>query len=288
MPLPDDIDGRLPAGLVLAQVGYHGAMRPARTGPGALVVVVGDGLVGQYAAQVSRARGADVLLVGRRTDRLAAAARHSATEVLDARTQDLAAAVRARRPEGADVVIDTSSTAAGIRAAAALLRRDGELVLLGWYPEGENLLDAFWFIAGNRELAVHFTGGWTRPRLDATLAAVRAGELRVAEPSRTSSPGGRPPTRSRFRAIGARHTWGSSLTGGEAILSGRRPERQRRPEHQSDLSGGARSGGCDARRDHGRGGHDRRVCVPAPRGDHSSCSWIGWHPPRMTGSGASG
>lgn len=181
MALPDDVDGRVAAGLVLAQVGYNGAMRPARTGPGALVVVVGDGLVGQYAAQVSRARGADVLLAGRRTDRLAAAARHSAAEVLDVRTQDLAAAVRARRPEGADVVIDTSSTAAGVRAATELLRRDGELVLLGWYPEGESLLDAFWFIAGSRELAAHFTGGWTRPRLDATLAAMRAGELRVAE-----------------------------------------------------------------------------------------------------------
>lgn len=181
MPLPDGIDGRVAAGLVLAQVGHNGATRPARTGPGALVVVVGDGLVGQYAAQASRARGAHVLLAGRRTDRLAAAARHSATEVLDVRAEDLAAAVRARRPDGADVVIDTSSTADGVRAATALLRRDGELVLLGWYPEGENLLDVFWFIAGKRELAAHFTGGWTRPRLEATLAAVGAGTLRVAE-----------------------------------------------------------------------------------------------------------
>ncbi|MHB8618374.1 MAG: zinc-binding dehydrogenase, partial [Chloroflexota bacterium] len=178
--LPDDVDARVAAGLVLAQVGYNGASRPGRLDNGSLVVVVGDGLVGQYAAQVSRARGAQVLLAGRDDHRLTMARRYSADQVVDVRSQDLGKSVRSICPNGARVVIDTAGTAAAVRQATEVVDRDGDVVLLGWYPEGENLVDIFWFVTG-RELTAHFTGGWNHERLVATLQCIRDGTIHVAE-----------------------------------------------------------------------------------------------------------
>ncbi|WJH32644.1 alcohol dehydrogenase catalytic domain-containing protein [Paenibacillus sp. CC-CFT747] len=58
------------APLVLAQVGYNCGMRP-HISAGEFAVVIGDGLVGNWAAQTLRARGAKVTVLGRRADRLA-------------------------------------------------------------------------------------------------------------------------------------------------------------------------------------------------------------------------
>ena len=61
------------AGAVVAQVGYNAASRVAMQ-PGDWVVVYGDGIIGQSAAQAARARGARVILVGHRAERVALAA----------------------------------------------------------------------------------------------------------------------------------------------------------------------------------------------------------------------
>ena len=62
----DDIDA---SGVVVAQVGYNAASRVALHA-GDWVVVYGDGLIRQCAAQALRARQARVILVGHRQERL--------------------------------------------------------------------------------------------------------------------------------------------------------------------------------------------------------------------------
>ena len=57
------------SGLVLTQVGYNCATRPL-VNPGDAVVVVGDGLIGHWAAQFLVDRGARVMLVGKHDERL--------------------------------------------------------------------------------------------------------------------------------------------------------------------------------------------------------------------------
>jgi 3-hydroxyethyl bacteriochlorophyllide a dehydrogenase len=59
VPLPDSVSTREASGLLLAQVGYNGASKPPIR-PGDAALVIGEGLVGQYAAQVLRHRGAYV------------------------------------------------------------------------------------------------------------------------------------------------------------------------------------------------------------------------------------
>jgi 3-hydroxyethyl bacteriochlorophyllide a dehydrogenase len=120
--LPDGVSLRAGASLLLAQVGYNGASRP-HIEPGAVAAVIGDGLVGQYAAQVLRGRGARVLLAGLVGERLALARRHSADEVFDAGQGDFGAFVRSRAPEGAAVAVEAAGTAATVAQAVGLLRR---------------------------------------------------------------------------------------------------------------------------------------------------------------------
>jgi threonine dehydrogenase-like Zn-dependent dehydrogenase len=54
---------------VIVQVGYNSAMRLIDR-PGRPVIVLGDGLIGQFSAQAALARGFKVLLAGRHDARL--------------------------------------------------------------------------------------------------------------------------------------------------------------------------------------------------------------------------
>ena len=101
--LPPGLDPVAYSGLVLTQVGFNCGDRP-RLSPGDLSVVVGDGLVGQWAAQMLASRGANTLLIGRHADRLA---KFKNGETLLEDSGAWVDAVRERFPEGAQVGVDT-------------------------------------------------------------------------------------------------------------------------------------------------------------------------------------
>ncbi len=187
-PLPESVSSEDAAGLVLTQVGYNGGARPPLE-PGAAVVVIGDGLVGQWAAQTFRARGAHTILCGRRPRRLAVAAEHSADEVLNARETDVEAALRERYPAGVDVVDEAVGLLANVDLAVRLLRHDGHLVLNGYHPEGEHLMNIQWL--HDKEITCWGMAGWTRPRMLATLEWLQAGKLKVRELVTHEFPGDR-------------------------------------------------------------------------------------------------
>jgi threonine dehydrogenase-like Zn-dependent dehydrogenase len=72
------------SGAVVAQVGYNAASR-AMFDVGDWVLVYGNSLIGQCAAQAARARGTRVILVGHHTQRLALARQFSADAVINNR-----------------------------------------------------------------------------------------------------------------------------------------------------------------------------------------------------------
>jgi 3-hydroxyethyl bacteriochlorophyllide a dehydrogenase len=176
--LPDPVSLREASGLLLAQVGYNGASKPPVTAA-TPAVVIGEGLVGQYAAQVLRQRGARVLLSGLSPLRLQLAARHSADEVFDASRGDFAAFVRDRFPGGVAVALETASSRRTVRQAIDLLAYGGHLVLNGFYPPPESQLDWHWL--RTKELTAHFPNSRTRERLEATLRLIGEGAVRVEE-----------------------------------------------------------------------------------------------------------
>lgn len=68
-PLPETDSPEQYSGLVLTQVGWNSGMR-GDVPVGSKAVVVGDGLIGHWAAQTLQARGAEVALVGKYPERL--------------------------------------------------------------------------------------------------------------------------------------------------------------------------------------------------------------------------
>jgi 3-hydroxyethyl bacteriochlorophyllide a dehydrogenase len=172
--------------------------------PDELVVVVGQGIVGQVAAQLARARGARVIASDLLAARREAAARWSANRVVDPTQESLGELVQEERatlgsprgygPQGphvsryeqarwasvdggADVVIDTAGSARLIGDWVALLRRGGRLCLQAYYPDP--LVLDFHAIHLKR-LRFAFPGGFDLDGFGRVVAHLRAGRLHLA------------------------------------------------------------------------------------------------------------
>jgi len=172
--LADNVTTKAGANLLLAQVGYNGGSRPWLK-PNDTVVVIGEGLVGQFAGQVLRSRGAHVIMSGLMPSRLALAARYSADEVYNAAEVDFPALMRERFPNGVAVAVEATGNMGMVRAALNMLEYSGQLVLNAYYPEGECLLDIHWIRAA--ETTVHCPNATKRDRLEQAQALLSSGAM---------------------------------------------------------------------------------------------------------------
>lgn len=160
--LPEtDLPDEAFSGLVLAQVGYNCGARPT-VSVGECAVVIGDGLVGQWAAQTLAERGANVTLLGRHADRLARFTRGTTTTDHTTVTA------------GLQVLVDTVGDLATVYALLPKLRHDAHFVSAGFYGhEGKIDLQRL----RNGEITVHTPSGWSKARMDTTLAWITEGRL---------------------------------------------------------------------------------------------------------------
>src|SRR5439155_19670223 len=76
--------------------------------PGELVVVTGQGLIGQMSAQMSRLRGATVISSDLMEKRVQLSALYSADIAIDGRSDNLLEIIHQVQPDVADVVSDNS------------------------------------------------------------------------------------------------------------------------------------------------------------------------------------
>jgi len=118
----------------MAGVSRHG-VRLAKIKEGDLVALIGLGMIGQMSAQAARRVGARVIATDLIEPRVKAAAQHSADVAVDARTTSLEEVILAEVPEGADVVIDTTGVSPMFDRCLELVRREGTIVLQGYYPD---------------------------------------------------------------------------------------------------------------------------------------------------------
>ena len=103
--------------------------------PGELVVVTGQGLIGQMSAQMSRLRGATVISSDLMEKRVQLSALYSADIAVDGRRDNLLEVIQQVQPDGADVVIDTSGNSGLFDFLLGLIRREGRICLQGYYPD---------------------------------------------------------------------------------------------------------------------------------------------------------
>ncbi|MEF3305970.1 alcohol dehydrogenase catalytic domain-containing protein [Paenibacillus sp. GYB003] len=158
-------------GLVLAQVGYNCGMRPA-VGRGDRAVVIGDGLVGQWAAQTLLHRGADVTVLGRHDGRLSMLPKPIRSANM--RRTELAAAL-----EGGPVavVVDSVGDMDAFRAIQPAMKRDSHFVSAGFL--GEKGIVDIQTLRG-QEITLHTPSGWTGKRMEETIRAIADGWLQTS------------------------------------------------------------------------------------------------------------
>ena len=173
--IPPGVDPLACSGLVLTQVGYNCGIRsPIAIGDGA--VVIGDGMVGQWAAQTLAWRGANVVLVGRHAERLTLFGEGPLRCGVNEREQDWVQVVRERFPTGVQVAVDTVGSTAVIEQLMGVMKRYGHIVSAGFYGTADQVaLQPL----RNRELSLDLVSGWSQPRMDATLNLIAAGHLQT-------------------------------------------------------------------------------------------------------------
>ena len=132
-PVPDGVDLRTAAAFGVAhRTANHVLLSVARLQSGEVLVVLGaGGGVGLAAVQLGALLGSEVVAVASSADKLAAASACGATHLVDHRTEDLRASLRAAFPRGVDVVVDPVG---GDLAELALrsLRWGGRFVTVGY------------------------------------------------------------------------------------------------------------------------------------------------------------
>ena len=173
--IPPGVDPLACSGLVLTQVGYNCGIRsPIAIGDGA--VVIGDGMVGQWAAQTLAWRGANVVLVGRHAERLTLFGEGPLRCGVNEREQDWVQVVRERFPTGVQVAVDTVGSTAVIEQLMGVMKRYGHIVSAGFYGTADQVaLQPL----RNRELSLDLVSGWSQSRMDATLNLIAAGHLQT-------------------------------------------------------------------------------------------------------------
>jgi len=162
------------SGMVLTQVGYNCGARPP-VDAGEPAVVIGDGLVGQWAAQTLAWRGAYVVLVGKHKDRLD---RFTQGLCINTSEVDWVESILDRYGKKVQVLVDTVGSVDAVEAGYPLMRKYGHIVSAGFYGTEDQLP-----LQPPRygELSIDLVSGWAQDRMDKTLELIVDGSLKTEE-----------------------------------------------------------------------------------------------------------
>lgn len=175
--IPPGVDDLSASATVVIQVGYNAAYRPTLRA-GDWVVVYGDGLIGQFGAQAAKSRGARVILVGRRADRLALATQCGIDHGVQSGPEAVATIRALVGAKHVPVILDTVQTVDCEAQYVPLLEHGrGQIVYSGFSP-GDT-----WSNMGllhRAELTAHYIAGWSSTRMKATLELMAQRKLQLA------------------------------------------------------------------------------------------------------------
>jgi len=174
--LPDNVSTRDASALVIAQVGFNGGSRPP-VNPGDVALVLGDGMIGQFAARTLYNRGAYVIVAGKGDkERLEYARKNVCDMTIDLADVDLETEVKRVAPNGVNIVVEAIGLQDYTLNVLDLLVDQGHFVLNGFYPGGNKVeLNAMCL----REITVHNPSGIRAWRMKKTLDLMSKGKINV-------------------------------------------------------------------------------------------------------------
>ncbi len=175
VPVPDSLELTQVAPMGCAGSTAVHAGKMAGIEPGEWVVIHGFGGVGLALMQYAAAAGARTVAIGLGAAKMELATRLGATAVIDASAEpDVEARVKAITGEGADVVFELVGTKASMRRSAAMLRRRGRLVMVGYTAENFEIHPVELIV---RELQVMGSVGSTLQDLHEVVALAASGAI---------------------------------------------------------------------------------------------------------------
>jgi len=151
------------------------ALNLAKVNTGDVVLVTGQGLVGQCTAMLAKLRGAYVVATDVSPERLRVSEGYCADWVIDVSETNLPEEVERRFPGGVDVVAESTGFQALLDDALRCCKRHGRFIFEGWYPDEVSYT---FQIAHQRELSAFypvFIG--PRPTREGVLRMISSGAL---------------------------------------------------------------------------------------------------------------
>lgn len=110
------------------------AVSKANIPAGAQVLVIGDGPIGQLAAQLANIEGASkVIMAGSWDEKLAIARECGIAETINYHKEDVVERVRALTDGGPEIVIETSGNNSALGSAVQALKPTGRIIAVSWY-----------------------------------------------------------------------------------------------------------------------------------------------------------
>lgn len=110
------------------------AVTKARIPAGAQVMVIGDGPIGQLAAQLANIAGASrVIMAGSWDGKLAIAKECGIAQTINYHNEDVVERARQLTDGGPEIIIETSGSNAALNMAVQALKPTGRIVAVSWY-----------------------------------------------------------------------------------------------------------------------------------------------------------
>ena len=173
--LPEGVKPEESSMYVLPNVGLNGT-RIAGVTEQDVVLIQGQGLIGQFCGQWSRCRGARIIAIEPNPVRAALSRKYVTPHVLDPK-EDLVARVKELTDgKGPSVVVEATASPKLIASATRFLRWQSRMVFLSWYP-GEIRLDFHHHFHAHEITALFPVGKGNLETTRATLEGFASGAI---------------------------------------------------------------------------------------------------------------
>jgi L-iditol 2-dehydrogenase len=175
--LPEQISMQEGALVEPACVAYYGIKR-IRIDFGDTVLVIGDGIIGQFSSQIAKLSGAaTVIMIGSHQEKMEIAKELSADYIVDRHLPDTDDKImELTNGDGPDVIIESSGNPKALSQSIKLIKKGGRIAVVSHYSQIPNDFDFNRLVSYNVSLfgVVSSPGVW-----DAVIRMIKAGALKV-------------------------------------------------------------------------------------------------------------
>lgn len=174
--LPDDMPFDLATMIEPLSVSLH-AVNLSGDVNGKNVLVIGAGIIGNLAAQVAKAKGANVMIISRNDKKLALAKKLGIDYCVNDKTENVREALIKAFNDGADITLECIGIEQSVNQSLEYARKGGTAVVLGVF--GEKLLTNV-FAIQDKELTVIGSMMYRKNDFEESISLIQNGKVQLS------------------------------------------------------------------------------------------------------------